>query len=840
HHVACLLALGAEAVVPRLAFATAAEHAGGDEAEVREALLRLRTAIEDGVLKVLSKLGISCVDSYRGARLLDVLGLSREVTDVVDMSASPLGGLGLDDLASDVLERLAGAFGPTPALANPGLVKFHKGGEYHANHPDAVRAVHETVDPGLERLRSTAAADGAKELRAAHALRRAALEDDATAYRRFADLVDARPATAPRDLLELSASVTPVPLEEVEPAEAILRRFSSGAISHGAISKEAHETLAIAMRMLGARANTGEGGEDPARYRTERNSAIKQVASGRFGVTPEYCAFAEELQIKIAQGSKPGEGGQLPGHKVTEEIARLRHTRPGVALISPAPHHDIYSIEDLAQLIYDLKQVNPDADVSVKLVATDGVGTVAAGVAKGLAEIVHVAGADGGTGASPLSSIRHAGLPGELGLAETQRALSAEGLRARVRVRVDGGFKTGRDVVLAALLGADEVSFGTAVLLAEGCLMVRTCHLDTCPVGIATQRPELRAKFAGTPEMVATYLRHVAEDVRRILASLGLRSIDEAIGRVDLLRPRPGASAIDVAPLLRPAPGERRFREHVPLQRSRSALGDLVAEEVWPSMREGRSVELDLAITNRDRAVGARLGGLVGRAFGEAEPPGRARVNFAGEAGQSFGAFLSAGVELRLVGAANDGVGKGMNGGRIVVVAPSDDAGEPCLLGNTVLYGATGGELFAAGSAGERFAVRNSGAIGVVEGAGDHCCEYMTGGAVVVLGPVGPNLGAGMTGGEAFVFDPETRAPALVNTQLVDLVRPDDEATERLRALLERHVQLTGSGRATELLRDWPATVRLFWHVVPRDDVADVAMRQEGTVRRGAAVAAGA
>jgi glutamate synthase (ferredoxin) len=835
HDAACLVALGAEAVVPRLAFTTAVEGFGADddEAAMREALLRLRTAIEDGVMKALSKLGIACVDSYRGARLMDVLGLATEVTDALDMPASPIGGRGFDDLAAEAIDRHREAFGESPRLANPGVVKFHKGGEQHANHPDAVRALHETVDPGLRRLRSTAAAEGPKAARAAHELRRAARADDPAAYRRFADLVDGRPALAPRDLLELAPAGPAVAIEDVEPAAEVLRRFSSGAVSHGAISREAHETLALAMRSIGARANTGEGGEDPARYRTERNSAIKQVASGRFGVTPEYAAFAEELQIKIAQGSKPGEGGQLPGHKVTEEIARLRHTRPGVALISPAPHHDIYSIEDLAELIYDLKQVNPSAEVSVKLVATEGVGTVAAGVAKGLAEIVHVAGADGGTGASPLSSIKHAGMPWELGLVEAQRALAAEGLRARVRLRVDGGMKTGRDVVVAALLGADEMSFGTAVLLAEGCIMARTCHLDTCPVGIATQRPELRARFGGTPEMVASYLRHVAEDVRRILAGLGLRSLGEAVGRVDLLRVRAG-SPLDVGALLDPVEGERAFVGHLGFQRPRSALGDRLAEEAWPAIRDGGALELDLAITNRDRAVGGRLGGMIGRAFGAAVPPGRAIVRLRGDAGQSFGAFLASGVELRLVGAANDGVGKGMGGGHIVIVPPSDDAADPCLVGNTALYGATGGELFVAGTAGERFAVRNSGAAAVVEGAGDHCCEYMTGGVVVVLGPVGWNLGAGMTGGEAFVFDPETRVPARANPQLVDLARPDAEAAGRLGALIERHAQVTGSPRAKAILRTWSSAAHRFWHVVPRTDVADVAMRQEGTTRRAA------
>jgi glutamate synthase (ferredoxin) len=728
-----------------------------------------------------------------------------------------------------------------------------------------VRALHRTVDPGLERLRSTAAAEDddddevlagagaweAPDVRAdvaepptggsavttgatlAHGLQRALRgEPSFERYERFAELVHGRPPTAIRDLLELVPAGPPVPLEEVEPAAAILRRFSSGGISHGAIGREAHETLAVAFGRLGARANTGEGGEDPARYRTERNSAIKQVASGRFGVTPEYCAFAEELQIKIAQGSKPGEGGQLPGHKVTEEIARLRHTRPGVALISPPPHHDIYSIEDLAQLIFDLKQVNPRAEVSVKLVAEAGVGVVAAGVAKGLAEVVHVSGADGGTGASPLSSIKNAGLPWELGLVETQRVLSENGLRDRVRVRVDGGIKTGRDVVVAALLGADEVSFGTAALLAEGCLMVRTCHLDTCPVGIATQDPELRARFAGTPEMVMAYLTFVAEEVRRILASLGLRSLAEAVGRADLLRPRKDVDApLDLRPLLEPAPGARRFHAHRPFQRPRSSLGDRVFRDAWPVVRDGGTAWLAYPIRNVDRTVGARLGGAIGRRFGSGDPPGRVFLRFDGEAGQSFGAFLSRGVEMLLVGEANDYVGKGMGGGRIVVVPPADDAGDPWLVGNTVLYGATGGELFVAGRAGERFAVRNSGAVAVIEGAGDHLCEYMTGGRVVVLGPVGANVGAGMTGGELFVHDPGAGLPALVNPELVEARRPTPEELEPVWDLVERHAELTGSPRARALLADRPAAAAAFWIVVPRADVVEVTRKEEGTVR---------
>ncbi|TMK18942.1 MAG: glutamate synthase subunit alpha, partial [Actinobacteria bacterium] len=624
----------------------------------------------------------------------------------------------------------------------------------------------------------------------------------------------------PRDLLEMITSAVPVPLEEVEPIETIMKRFSTGAISHGAISKEAHETLAIAFNRIGGKANTGEGGEDPARYRTDANCRIKQVASGRFGVTPEYASYADELQIKIAQGSKPGEGGQLPGHKVSEEIARLRHTQPGVALISPPPHHDIYSIEDLSQLIFDLKQVNPRADVSVKLVSEVGVGTIAAGVVKGLAE--------------PLSSIKNAGLPWEIGLAETQRALVDNGLRGRARVRVDGGLKTGRDVLLAALLGADEYSFGTAALLAEGCIMVRTCHLDTCPVGIATQRPDLRAKFAGTPEMVVAYFRLIAEEVRRLLASLGLRSLDEAIGCTDLLRARASdtrGDALDLQPLLGAAGEERRFTGHLPFQRQRSELGDRVCEDALDAVRTGGSVELSYAIGNADRTVGARLGGEIGREFGEAAPPGTARIHFTGYAGQSFGAFLASGIEFRLDGEANDYVGKGLGGGRIVIVPPAGDAGEPWLVGNTVLYGATGGELFAAGRAGERFAIRNSGATAVIEGAGDHCCEYMTGGTVMVLGPIGLNLGAGMTGGEAYLYDPSASVPARVNPELVEHHRPLPEQLDVVRALVARHAELTGSSRANAIIGDWETARQHFWRVAPKADVANISQKNEGTLR---------
>ncbi len=808
HHFACLLGFGADAICPRLALETlaalaAADKLGGDHPSPADAQLRFRRAVEDGVLKVMSKMGISDLASYRGAQLFDTLGLGRDVVEAFFPGTPvPAGGIGLDELERESLERLAAASADGAQLENPGYVKFRKGGEPHATSPEVVEALHETA--------------------AAHALRRAVNGAGRAHYERFASLVDGRQPIELRDLLELVGDGPPVPLEDVEPAADIVARFSSGGMSHGSLSAEAHETIAIAFNRLGARSNSGEGGEDPKRFRTERNSRIKQVASGRFGVTPEYAAFADELQIKIAQGSKPGEGGQLPAHKVTAEIAALRHTQPGVQLISPPPHHDIYSIEDLAQLVFDLKQVNAGAAVSVKLVAETGIGLVAAGVAKALADVVHVAGCDGGTGASPLSSIKNAGLPWELGLAETQQALVANGLRGRGRLRVDGGLKTGRDIVVAALLGADEFSFGTALLIAEGCLMVRSCHLDTCPVGIATQRPELRAKYAATPEMVEAYLLFVAEEVRLHLARLGLRGVAEAVGRTDLLQPRRDrdrrASLLTLEPLLAGL-GAGYRGEPLP-EPEGGELGELLAADAASALEEARLVDLAYPISNRDRAVGARLGGRIGRRFGAHPPEGRVRARFEGAAGQSFGAFLAAGVKVTLVGEANDGVGKSMGGGRIAIVPPPDDAGDPVLAGNAVLYGATGGELYCAGRAGERFAVRNSGAVAVVEGVGDHACEYMTGGTVVILGEHGSNLGAGMSGGVAYVYDRARLLPLRLNEQLVEAERVTGLGPEELRVLLERHVRYTGSQRAADLLARWEGEAGWFWRVAPRLETA--------------------
>jgi glutamate synthase (ferredoxin) len=943
HNVACLLGYGADAICPRLvlqsvaADADASEEGGAVSAAAQE---NYQAAVEDGVLKIMSKMGISTVDSYRGAQIFEIVGLAAEVVETCFAGTpSPVGGLGWTELGEDVLARHAeaGYAEPAPAaagdgdgapsgdggarpaprdgdraakiqaareakaarraggdgeaeskearadrlaarakaareakaarqaegtttarvpprparaasaddngddedderprrggrskLGNPGYYRdLKRGGEYHAHNKDVV--------------------DALNGMTAAHLLQQAIRGDSDDAYVKFADLVNGRPPTELRDLLELVPAGASVPLDEVEPAAEIAKRFSTGAMSHGSLSAEAHETLAEAMNLIGGRSNCGEGGEDTFRYLTrgqpqgDKNSRIKQIASGRFGVTPQYCAYADELQIKIAQGSKPGEGGQLPGHKVSEEIARLRHTQPGVSLISPPPHHDIYSIEDLAQLIFDLKQVNRHADVSVKLVACDGVGTVAAGVVKALADVVQVSGCNGGTGASPLSSIKHAGMPWETGLAETQSVLIENGLRDRVRLRVDGGFMTGRDVLIAALLGADEYSFGTAAMLAEGCIMLRACHRDTCSTGIATQRSNLRAKFAGTPEGVAAYLLFVAEEARGLLASIGLRSFDEAIGRVECLRQRATGDGridtVDLRPLLVPPAdpaAPRRFVATVPIQRPRSALGDRLEADAFRAVWEGRDIELSYPIANGDRAVGASLGGTIALEWGGRAPLGTAVTRFEGAAGQSFGAFLSHGIELELVGEANDYVGKGMGGGRIVIRPPDNDAGDPVLAGNTCLYGATDGWVFIAGSVGERFGVRNSGATAVVEGAGDHACEYMTGGIVVILGPVGYNLGAGMTGGAAYVWDPRALLPARLNTALVAIGRPDSQHVDELRWLVERHHELTGSARAASLLDRWSAFIDEVWLVAPIDRIAGITTQQAGRVAASA------
>jgi glutamate synthase domain-containing protein 2/glutamate synthase domain-containing protein 1/glutamate synthase domain-containing protein 3 len=846
HGIATLLGCGADAVCPQLALETVAADADASEdsdLSAPEAQERFAAAAEDGVLKIMSKMGIATVDSYRGAQIFEAIGLGPEVVDCC-FSGMPtvIGGIGWDELGVDVMARHAGGrwdAETAPSLENPGYYRdLKRGGEYHTHNKGVIDALQAH---SMSKTNGGLTGEGGPI--AARLLQRAIAEGNTALYEGFSMLVNSRPTTEVHDLLELVPAGPPVPIDEVEPALAIAQRFSTGAMSHGSLSAEAHETLAEAMNLIGGRSNCGEGGESPHRFRTrgqpigDKNSKIKQIASGRFGVTPQYLAFADELQIKVAQGSKPGEGGQLPGHKVSDEIARLRHTQPGVTLISPPPHHDIYSIEDLAQLIFDLKQINTFADVSVKLVAEDGVGTIAAGVVKALAEVVHISGANGGTGASPLSSIKHAGMPWELGLADTQTALVDNGLRARVRLRVDGGLLTGRDILIAALLGADEFSFGTGAMIAEGCVMLRACHKDTCTTGIATQRPHLRAKFAGTAQGVASYLLFVAEEIRALLASLGLRSMDEAVGRVECLRQKvtgnARADSLDLSPLLIPPDdpeAPRRYMAGVAIQRARSALGDRLLADAYRAVWDGDRFELSYHITNSDRTFGAALGGALALEFGTTTPHGSVRVRLVGEAGQSFGAFITDGIWLDLLGEANDYVGKGMGGGRIVIRPPDDDAGNPVLAGNTCLYGATGGTIFVAGSVGERFGVRNSGATAVVEGTGDHCCEYMTGGTVVVLGPVGYNVGAGMTGGSVYLWDPDHRASGQINPALVEAIRLDSTDEQELRWLVEQHVELTGSPRGARLLDNWSETAAEFWHVVPLGRVKRLEAQTVGRV----------
>ena len=809
HQIACLIGNGAEAVHPFLALQTvwnlAHEERQREPLDPDVAQRNYVAAIDEGLRKIMSKMGIATLDSYHGAQLFEAVGLSDEIVDeCLTGTATRLGGIGWADVAADGAKVHAAAWsaaGESTALRHQGIYKWKKDGEYHAHQPAVVHAMHAAI--GLKPYKG----------------------DQRDAYRAYSELIHSRPPLAPRDLLRPRPDSLggPIPLDEVEPAHEILRRFSTAAMSLGSTSSEAHSTLAVAMTRLGGLSNSGEGGEDPTRFGTESNSSIKQVASARFGVTPAYLMSARELQIKMAQGSKPGEGGQLPGHKVSDEIARVRHTTPGVTLISPPPHHDIYSIEDLAQLIYDLKQISPTADVSVKLVAEAGVGTIAAGVVKAGADVVLISGHSGGTGASPLSSIKYAGVSWELGLAETQQALTLNSLRERVRLRTDGGLQTGRDVLIAALLGADEFSFGTAVLVAEGCLMARSCHTNTCPVGIATQRPDLRAKFPGTPESVMHFLGHLAQEVRELLAELGARSLDEIIGRTELLEQfvtgDERADKLDLSGLLQRADlyggtrwsGDKQSPCHSELNKRLAELAE---------NRHG-SVELQLPISNTDRTVGATLSGAIARQWGDAGLlDGQIRLRFEGSAGQSFGAFAIKGVRLELTGEANDYVGKGLGGGEIVVRAPEHARyrpGDSTLVGNTVLYGATGGTLWAAGQAGERFAVRNSGATAIVEGVGDHGCEYMTGGLVVVLGRTGRNFGAGMTGGRAYVWDTGDEFPSRVNGDLVRYERVEDPATmEELRGLIGRHVELTGSRRGRDLLHGWERTSRQFWQVVPK------------------------
>ncbi len=831
HRLAALIGFGANGVHPWLALDTASHLAEGgrlkgveDPAAAEANYLR---ALEMGLLKIMAKMGISTVESYCGAQIFEIIGLNDAVVDRCFTGApSRLGGVGFDKLADDALYRHHLAYKtPLEKLEHWGQFKYRRQGETHALSPEVIEALHEAV-------RTPAALDGNFPL---------AYER----YRRYVRLLHEQPPTGLRDLLDIQSDRAPIPIEEVEPVEAILRRFSTAAMSFGALSPEAHEVLAMAMNRIGGRSNSGEGGEDPARYGTERNSAVKQVASGRFGVTPAYLMSARELQIKMAQGSKPGEGGHLPGHKVTAQIAAIRLTTPGVPLISPPPHHDIYSIEDLAQLIYDLRQIHPEAEISVKLVAQTGVGAIASGVAKGRANAVLISGNNGGTGASPITSIRHAGGPWEMGLAETQQALRASGLRDRVIVRVDGGLRTGLDVIKAALLGADEYSFGTLAMLAEGCIMARVCHRNTCPVGVATQDPKRRAKFQGRVEHVAAAFTFIAQDVREWLARMGYRTLDEIIGRSDLLvQKRTGdlpLDALDLTPLL--AQSETDAPRHFirwPDYDAPNALGNRVAEAALAALALGQiPLRREFDIRNTDRTVGARLSGRLVQLGYTDLPEDALHFTFRGSAGQSFGAFLTSGVRFTLIGEANDYVGKGLAGG-VIAVRPEEDATfawhEQYLVGNTCLYGATGGALYVAGRAGERFAVRNSRGRAVVEGVGDHGCEYMTGGVVVVLGRTGYNFGAGMTGGQAFVLDdPDwSRFLKRLNTELVYATRVEDEESARLlRELVEAHLAATESPLAAELLDNWDVTLRRFWHVRPKW-MRDLSLMQQTPSRANA------
>ena len=854
HHLACLAGYGAEAINPYLALASVRQIARDRDAlkgrvtkreDVLNDDLRILTladeaeehfvhALEKGLLKTMSKMGIASLDSYCGAQIFEAVGLDPELVNQCFVGTpTRIGGISFAKLEADVLARHARAFSADeeevedPSLPHVGFYKYKRDGEQHAFSPLVINALQKAVH-GYHALNGDSSSVTPSV-------------EGFAAYHRYADLVNGRSPTEPRDLLEFFTSNTPISLDEVEPIDAIVARFSTAAMSHGSTSSESHETLAIAMNRLGGMSNSGEGGEAAERLKDERNSRIKQVASGRFGVTPAYLASAAELQIKMAQGAKPGEGGQLPGHKVNEEIARIRHTVPGVALISPPPHHDIYSIEDLAQLIYDLKQVNPTARVSVKLVATSGVGTIAAGVAKGYADVILISGYNGGTGAAPLSSIKNVGIPWELGLAETQQTLVLNGLRARVRLRADGGLKTGRDVVIAALLGADEFSFGTAALVSEGCIMARACHNNTCPVGIATQRGDLRAKFPGKPEMVMSFFRYMAQEVREILASLGLRSLDEAVGRADLLRQKrtgvAGADMLDLTPVLGAAHmiagnaiRHGGLRNHLRVEEN---MHERMIHDTKGALSARGPVQLNYSIRNRDRSVGARLSGAIGQIYGDRGlPVGTIKITFQGSAGQSFGVFNAPGVELNLIGEANDYVGKGMAGG-LITIAPSQSARfawhENVIAGNTLLYGATGGELYVAGQVGERFAVRNSGVTAVVEGIGDHGCEYMTGGTVVVLGRTGRNFGAGMTGGIAYILDENGSVEQRYNPQLIEL-RPLSARDEtRVQQLIRRHADLTGSPRANEILARWDTYRGLFRTAIPRDAVAKIEAAVEGT-----------
>lgn len=837
HHFACLIGYGAGAVCPYMALDTVRDWCVDPKTQklmgvqkiptltVEQALGNYRQAVESGLLKILSKMGISLLSSYQAAQIFEAIGIGGDLIELgFRGTTSRIGGLSISELADEVLSFHVKAFPElmTKKLENLGFVQYRPGGEYHMNSPEMVKALHKALDG-----------------------------KNYDHYEVYKKHLQGRPVTALRDLLDFQGERTPISLEEVESVVEIVKRFCTGGMSLGALSREAHETLAIAMNRIGGKSNSGEGGEDPVRYKVlddvdesghsptlphlkglqngdQAYSAIKQVASGRFGVTPEYLVNAKQIEIKIAQGAKPGEGGQLPGPKVSQYIAMLRRSKPGVTLISPPPHHDIYSIEDLAQLIFDLHQINPKAKVSVKLVSEVGIGTIAAGVAKANADIIQISGHDGGTGASPLSSIKHAGSPWELGLSEVHRVLMENSLRDRVILRLDGGLKSGWDVVIGALMGAEEFGFGSIAMIAEGCIMARICHTNNCPVGVASQKEELRKRFTGIPEQVVNFFYFIAEEVRSLLAGLGYRSLSEIIGRADLLKLRQEAKItktrslnLDCLLKLPDTRDNRSWLVHEEVHSNGVVLDDkfLADPDIQAAIRDQSTVTKTYPIVNTDRTVGTRLAGAIASQYGDSDFEGQINLNFTGSVGQSFGAFNLPGIILTLEGEANDYVGKGMHGGEIIIKPPTDatyNASQNVIVGNTCLYGATGGMLLANGLAGERFAVRNSKGIAVIEGAGDHCCEYMTGGVIVVLGKVGRNVAAGMTGGLAYFLDENDSFRELVNPEIVKMQRVITEAgAKQLQELIQTHAERTGSPKAKKILQNWQEFLPKFWQLVP-------------------------
>ena len=816
HHLATLVGYGADAVNPYLAYQSISDIvAGPDGADESEAIAHYKKALEDGLLKTMAKMGISTVESYQGAQIFEAVGLSSDfVREYFEGTEIRTEGIGIEEIEEDLETRHAVAFEDDPDLERQGEYEHRSNGIHHQWNPKTVGTLQQAVRSG-----------------------------NYEKYQEFAELINDQQENLQtlRGLLEFDSDRDPVPLDEVQPVHEIVERFSTAAMSLGSLSPEAHETNSIAMNRIGGKSNTGEGGEPPERFDTEKECNIKQVASGRFGVTSNYLSSADEIQIKMAQGSKPGEGGHLPGKKVNEMIAHVRYSTPGVGLISPPPLHDIYSIEDLKQLIHDLKTANPEADINVKLVAEAGIGTIAAGVAKANADVVHISGHSGGTGASPKTSIKNAGLPWELGLAEANQMLRATGLRDRIRVSTDGGLMTGRDVAVAALLGAEEYVFGTASLITSGCVMARICHTNNCPTGVATQDGDLRERFSGQPDHVINYMIFLAQELREIMADLGFRTVEEMIGRPGLLEQvesdHPKAKHLDLSAIIAdPNGGERhktREQKHADVE---THLDHDLIGAATDAIEEGEPIHLRRDISNGDRAVGAMLSNRISRRYGESGlPENTISCTFDGIAGQSFGAFLANGVTMELVGAANDYVGKGLSGGKVIVRTPETAAYDPeenILVGNVALYGATRGELYVNGLAGERFAVRNSGVKAVVEGVGDHGCEYMTGGVVAVLGDTGRNFAAGMSGGVAYVYDPDGDFEERANTDMVGIHHDLADADEAmLRRLVENHAEYTDSDRAAALLDDWGAEVRNFTKVMPDAYAAVIAEESREDVR---------